>query len=79
MAEKPRGMGRGLSAILSAAPRDESEELRTVPIDLIAPNPHQPRRHFEEEALVGARRVAAPPAASCSRSWCGRSRAAATS
>ncbi|MDO8211465.1 ParB/RepB/Spo0J family partition protein [Conexibacter sp. CPCC 206217] len=52
MAEKPRGMGRGLSAILSAAPRDEAEELRTVPIDLIAPNPHQPRRHFEEEALV---------------------------
>ena len=32
MAEKTRGMGRGLSAILSAAPRDESEELRTVPI-----------------------------------------------
>lgn len=52
MAEKPRGMGRGLSAILSAAPRDESEELRTLPIDVIAPNPHQPRRQFEEEPLV---------------------------
>jgi ParB family transcriptional regulator, chromosome partitioning protein len=52
VAEKPRGMGRGLSAILSAAPRDDGEELRTLPIDLIAPNPHQPRRHFEEEALV---------------------------
>jgi ParB family chromosome partitioning protein len=45
-------MGRGLSAILSAAPRDEAEELRTIPVDLIAPNPHQPRRAFEEEALV---------------------------
>ncbi len=53
MAEKPRGMGRGLSAILSAAPRDESEELRTLPVEQIAPNPHQPRRQFEEEALVG--------------------------
>lgn len=52
MAEKPRGMGRGLSAILSAVPREEGEELRAVPIDLIAPNPHQPRRQFEEEALV---------------------------
>lgn len=52
MAEKPRGMGRGLSAILSAAPRDEAEELRAIPVELIAPNPHQPRRTFEEEALV---------------------------
>lgn len=52
MAEKPRGMGRGLSAILSAAPRDESEELRTLPVEQIAPNPHQPRRQFEEEALI---------------------------
>jgi ParB family chromosome partitioning protein len=45
-------MGRGLSAILSAAPRDEAEELRTIPLDMIAPNPHQPRRQFDEEALV---------------------------
>jgi ParB family chromosome partitioning protein len=45
-------MGRGLSAILSAAPRDESEELRAVPVDLVAPNPNQPRRQFDEEALV---------------------------
>lgn len=52
MADARRGMGRGLSAILSAAPRDESEELRTLPVDLIGPNPHQPRRRFEEEALV---------------------------
>lgn len=52
MADRSRGMGRGLSAILSAAPRDEAEELRTLPIELIAPNPHQPRSHFEEEALV---------------------------
>jgi len=45
-------MGRGLSAILAAAPRDEAEELRTLPIDLISPNPNQPRSTFEEGALV---------------------------
>jgi ParB family chromosome partitioning protein len=52
VAERARGMGRGLSAILSAAPRDEAQELRTVPIELIAPNPQQPRSHFDEQALV---------------------------
>jgi ParB family chromosome partitioning protein len=45
-------MGRGLSAILAAAPRDDAEELRTIALELIAPNPHQPRRQFDEEALV---------------------------
>ncbi len=52
MAEKTRGMGRGLAAILSAVPKDEPEELRTLPIELIGPSPHQPRRHFDEEALT---------------------------
>ena len=46
-----RGMGKGLSAIL---PRSRSEEtgLRDVPVELIEPNPHQPRREFDEQALV---------------------------
>jgi ParB family chromosome partitioning protein len=52
MAERPRGMGRGLAAILSAAPRDEAEELRQLPTDMIEPNPNQPRRNFDEEALA---------------------------
>ena len=59
MAER-RGMGRGLAAILTptaVAPaggeREEAPELRDLPVELIAPNPHQPRRHFDEEALVG--------------------------
>ena len=38
-------------------PRDEPEELRQLPVELIAPNPNQPRRRFDEEALVGAGRV----------------------
>jgi ParB family chromosome partitioning protein len=45
-------MGRGLAAILSVAPRDDMEELRHVPLELISPNPHQPRRAFEEEPLL---------------------------
>jgi ParB family chromosome partitioning protein len=50
-------MGRGLAAILTAtAPVDgESSEalsdLRQVPVSMIAPNPRQPRRSFDEDAL----------------------------
>ena len=52
MADRQKGMGRGLAAILSVAPKDEAEELREVPVDLIAPNPNQPRRSFDEESLL---------------------------
>ena len=52
MAERQRGMGRGLSAILSVAPREDEEDFRQVPVELIAPSPHQPRRTFEEETLM---------------------------
>src|SRR5437588_4214860 len=45
-------MGRGLAAILSAVPKDESQELRELPLELIEPNPSQPRRGFDEAALV---------------------------
>ncbi len=52
MPEKTKGMGRGLAAILAAAPQDDAEELRQLATDSIAPNPRQPRRQFEEESLV---------------------------
>src|SRR5438477_11890018 len=52
VAERQRGMGRGLAAILSVAPREEPEELRQIPVELIAPNPVQPRRSFDEESLL---------------------------
>jgi ParB family chromosome partitioning protein len=45
-------MGRGLAAILSVAPKDESEELRQLPLDLISPNPSQPRRSVSEQTLL---------------------------
>ena len=54
MAERPRGMGRGLAAIL--APTESTgepvPELRRLPVDLIAPNPLQPRKAFDEAALI---------------------------
>jgi len=45
-------MGRGLAAILSVSPAEHEPRVREVPVDLIVPNPRQPRRHFDEEALV---------------------------
>jgi ParB family chromosome partitioning protein len=45
-------MGRGLAAILSVAPRDEPEELRQLPLELISPNPLQPRQTFDEQQLL---------------------------
>ncbi|MDQ4041738.1 MAG: ParB/RepB/Spo0J family partition protein, partial [Actinomycetota bacterium] len=48
-----RGMGRGLAAILSTPDREApSEELRSLPVDAIAPNPNQPRTRFDGEALT---------------------------
>ena len=52
MAERPKGMGRGLAAILSVAPRDELQELRPLPVDMIDPSPRQPRRSFDEDSLL---------------------------
>jgi len=52
MAERQRAMGRGLAAILSVAPRDEEEELRQIPTEMIAPNPKQPRQSFDEAGLL---------------------------
>jgi ParB family transcriptional regulator, chromosome partitioning protein len=47
-----RGMGRGLAAILSVSePGEETDELRELPVELIAPNPNQPRTDFDEAAL----------------------------
>ena len=53
MAERPRAMGRGLSAILAVAPREEPEELRQIATELIVANPYQPRMSFDEAALIG--------------------------
>jgi len=48
------GIGRGLAAILELRPEDgaSAPELRELNVELISPNPDQPRRRFDEEALV---------------------------
>jgi len=48
-----RGMGRGLAAILSVSEAGEREgaELREIAVELVAPNPDQPRKRFDEDAL----------------------------
>jgi ParB family chromosome partitioning protein len=48
-------MGRGLEAILSASnasAKEIAEELRELPVELISPNPKQPRTRFDEETLA---------------------------
>jgi ParB family chromosome partitioning protein len=52
VAERTRGMGRGLAAILSTSHSEGELELRDLPVEMIAPNPSQPRRSFDEQALV---------------------------
>ncbi|MEY1557113.1 ParB/RepB/Spo0J family partition protein [Yoonia sp. R2331] len=54
---KPRGLGRGLSALMAdvqtdapAADAPKRPDL-TLPIDSIRPNPDQPRRTFDNDAL----------------------------
>jgi ParB family transcriptional regulator, chromosome partitioning protein len=47
-----RGMGRGLAAILPD-PVDAAPQLREIPVEMIRPNPNQPRTTFEPGALRG--------------------------
>ncbi len=49
MAER-RGMGRGLGAILPEAA--VGPDMRELPIEVIKPNPGQPRTRFNEESLT---------------------------
>jgi ParB family chromosome partitioning protein len=47
-------MGRGLAAILSiseAGAREDAPELRDVAVELVRPNPRQPRMRFDEDGL----------------------------
>ena len=54
MSGPSRGMGRGLAEILrvSGSPAAPGDDLRNVPVELIVPNPRQPRRSFDEDALL---------------------------
>ena len=48
------GLGRGLAALLPAAPADTAADdaaVQLLDVDAIDPNPHQPRRTLDEEEL----------------------------
>jgi ParB family transcriptional regulator, chromosome partitioning protein len=47
-----RGMGRGLAAILPQPGEVTEPALRHVPIQLVLPNPEQPRRRFDSESIT---------------------------
>lgn len=53
-----RGLGRGLDALLGDASLPTSpaagaqEAIRLLPLDRVRPNPHQPRKTFDETALA---------------------------
>ena len=52
------GLGRGLTALIPAGAADEGEAvtpagLTELPIELVRPNPRQPRRAFDEDTLEG--------------------------
>ncbi len=50
MSAGARGMGRGLAAILPETGPGEPA-YREVPVELIQPNPNQPRRHLHPESI----------------------------
>ena len=52
---KRGGLGRGLSALIPGAPEAGEASIGgflDVPVNSIAPNPKQPRTHFDDEALT---------------------------
>src|SRR5690348_13881750 len=59
MADKRPALGRGLSALIPPAPplpppaatRDRVAPPQEIDIDLLTPNPRQPRGHIEEQPL----------------------------
>ena len=52
MSTAKRGIGRGLAAILPDAGEREQVELRMVPVDLVRPNPDQPRKRIDPESIA---------------------------
>lgn len=56
--KQSRGLGRGLSALMSDVAQENTSDTSTrrpdlmVPIDRVRPNPDQPRRTFAEDALA---------------------------
>lgn len=49
-----RGLGRGLSALIPSASQEShaGEDVATLPVDMIAPNPDQPRTDIDDNAIA---------------------------
>ena len=58
MAERQRGLGRGLSALIGdtaeavAADAEARAGVREIPIEQLHPNPDQPRTHFSDDEIA---------------------------
>ena len=67
MAARRTGLGKGLEALI---PLSRIGNLENIPVDRVRPNPNQPRKSFDPEALevltASIRRVGCS-----SRWWCG--------
>jgi ParB family chromosome partitioning protein len=48
-----RGLGSGLAAILPEVVAEDAGDLRELPIELIKPNPNQPRTKIDPDSLAG--------------------------
>ena len=48
---KPKGLGRGLDALLAGDGRDRGETLRQLPLGDLQPGKYQPRTHMDQESL----------------------------
>lgn len=52
MAQKQKGLGRGLGALIGDfSPQDTPQTVTKLPLQKVEPNPKQPRRFFDEEEL----------------------------
>src|SRR3954466_6046537 len=49
---KPKGLGRGLDALLSGADEPSREALMTLPVGRIRPGKYQPRTKMDQQALA---------------------------
>lgn len=49
---RPGGLGKGLGALIPAGTPDAGPGLQQLPVGAIVANRHQPRDHFDEEALA---------------------------
>lgn len=54
-----RGLGRGLDSLIPSTviqdqiqPQDNQSRVSIIPISAVVPNPHQPRVHFDEQAIA---------------------------